>query len=628
VKKALLILILNFLGMRSYAQTVITLPNPILRYETQYATSDLNLKKIDTLLDDFHRYQPIMQWEVPYLSSNLGNVPRPLLFDPILQIGYQHGYQSVQKYFLNTDSVKYYNTKTPFTSAQYIFGAKEESLVEFTHSQNIKPYLNLAVDYKRPVSQGFYNHQKSGIHNFSFSQWFKAPSNKYNLLSAYVFNQAKIQENGGVKVDDIFTNPAYAQDASTAPVNLTTAENKYNQQNFFFTQTFYFGPEQNSTDTTKKKSIQPKYGLTHHFEINANKIWYKDDEDSNSTFYSNFYISNDTTRDFTKSRTITNEIYFHNYSVSSEDSLNKNTFKYSWSGGLRYSLNQYEQNQLTDTRHGLQLFGSLRNNELFPSKFDYKLDAAVDLAPKYSGDFLTSVQLKFQPNSIFYIAPFAFINMQSPSMKIERFYTNHVQWKNDFKKQFIVHAGTKFGIPKWHLNAGLDYYMMKNYWYYGTNATPEQSSKSIQVVRVFAEKNFYLKNFVFKNIAYYQLVSNQEVIHQPKFYLKNQLYYRGSYIKKKPLHAQLGIDLTYFGNHEADAYDPAIMDYYVQNQQTLKFYPNVDAFFNLQVKRTRIFVVVQNITQGLFGEDGYYTHPNSPASPRAYRLGVSWQFYD
>lgn len=614
--------------MRSYAQTVITLPIPVLRYETRYATSDLNLKKIDTLLENFHRYQPILNWEVPYISSNLGNIPRPLMFDPNLQIGYQLGYQSIQKYFLSIDSVKFYNTKTPFTSAQYVFGAKEESYVEFTHSQNIKPYLNLAVDYKRPVSQGFYNHQKSGIHNFSFSQWFKAPSNRYNLLSGYVFNQAKTQENGGVKVDDIFTNPAYAQDASTAPVNLTTAENKFNQHNIFITQIFYFGPEINTTDTTKKKSIQPKYGLTHHFEVNSNKIRYKDDEDSSSTYYSDFYFSNDTTRDFTKSNTITNEIYFHNYSVSSDDSLSKNSFKYSWSGGLRYLINKYQQNTILETRHGLQLFGSIKNHESSNNKFDYKVEAKVDLAPKYSGDFLTSVQLKFQPNKLFYIAPFAFINMQSPSMKMERFYINHVQWQNNFKKQFTIQTGAKLGVPKWNLNAGLDYFMIKNYWYYGVNASPEQYTKSLQVFKVFAEKNFYLKNFVFKNAAYYQLVSNQDIIHQPQFYLKHQWYYRGSYIKKKPLHAEFGFDLTYFGKHQADAYDPAIMSYYLQNEETLKFYPIVDVFFNLQVKRTRIFAAMQNITQGLFGEKGYYTHPNSPAPPRAFRLGVSWQFYD
>lgn len=613
--------------VQGYAQTVITEPNPELRYETRYATSDLSLKKIDTLLEDFHRYQPYLHWEVPYIASNLGNVPRPLMFDPQMRIGYQHGYYAMENYFVGTDSVRYYDTKTPFTSAKYVFGAKEESLVEFTHSQNIKPYLNFAAEYKVPVSPGFYGHQKSSVQNLSFSQWYKAPSNRYNWLSAYVFNQAKIQENGGVIAEDIFTNPAYAQDMTTAPVSLYTAENKLSDHKVFLTQTFYFGSEITTKDTTAKKRIEPKYGLTHHFEYNSRKIWYKDDEDSSSTYYTDFFYSNDTTRDFTKSQTVKNEFYFQNYAVQSEDSTTK-AFKYSWRGGLRHTLNRYHQNVFTEWRHGLQLFGSIKNSLLQETKFDYQVDAAVELAPKYSGDFLTSAYLKFQPSQFFFIAPFANINMQSPSMKMERFATNHIQWENDFNKQLTIHSGAKLGVPEWHLNVGADYFIVHNYMYYNTDRRPAQLNEAMQIVRVFAEKNFYLKNFVFKNFAGYQLVSHPEVIRQPKFYLKHQWYYRGSYIKKKPLHAQLGIDVTYFGNHWADGYYPAIMEYHVQNDKKLIFYPLVDIFFNLQVKRTRIFLMMQHITQGLLGDGGYYTHPGSPATPRVLRVGVSWQFYD
>ncbi len=617
----------QLLVFQLYAQTVITLPNPVLRYETRYATSDLSLRKIDTLLEDFHRYQPTMQWDVPYLASNLGNVPRPLLFDPKLRIGFQDGYNAMENYFLSTDSVRFYNTKTPFTSAQYVFGAKEESLVEFTHSQNIKPSLNFAADYKIPVSPGFYGHQKSSVQNLSLSQWFKAPSNRYNWLSAYVFNQAKIQENGGVIPEDIFTNPAYAQDMTTAPVRLNTASNKLSDHKVFFTQTFFLGPDIPSKDSTAKRKIEPKYGLTHHFEYQSRKILYKDDEDSTGTYFTDFYFSNDTTRDFTKVQTIKNEVYFQNYAAQSEDSVT-NAFKYAWKGGLRYLLNKYHQNNFTDWRHGLQLFGSIRNSLLQAQKFDYQIDATIELAPEYSGDFLTSAYFKFQPNQFFSISPFASINMQSPSMKMERFSTNHVQWQNDFNKQLTIHTGAKLGVPKWNINVGVDYYLLHNYLYYNTDYRPAQLNEALQVIRFTAEKNFYLKKFVFKNLGSYQIVSNSEVIHQPKFYLKTQWYYRGSYIKKKSLHAQLGFDLTWFGNHFADAYRPDIMEYYLQNDSKLSFYPLVDIFFNLQVKRTRVFLVMQHITQGLLGDGGYYTHPGSPATPRALRIGVSWQFYD
>lgn len=627
MKQLLFILLIFFSSVQLYAQTVITEPNPVLRYETRYTLQDLRLQKIDTSLENFHRYQPYMQWDIPYIAANMGNAPRPLQFILSPSVGYHSGYHALDRYFLSSDSVHFYNTKTPFTSAEYDFGIGDESYVKLTHAQNIKPYLNMAIDYKRPASNGFYNHQKSGVHNFSFSQWYRAPSNKYNWLSAYVFNQAKIEENGGVAINDIFTNPAYTQDKSDAPVHLYDATNKLNDNQVFFLQTFYFGPVTVEKDSVNKEKISPKYGLSHRFEFNSRKIWYQDDEDSTKTFYENYYLYNDSTRDFTKSQTIKNELYFQNYTSSSDDSTT-HSFKYAWKGGLRYSTHQYHQNVFSEWKHSLQLFGSIKNNPLHADKWSYDVRATVELAPKYSGDFYTSAYFKFQPNEKFFVTPSIDVNLSSPSMKMNHLVTNHFYWDNNFKKQFSIHANTQVGVPKWGTQVGVDYYFIENYLYYDEDYQASQLQHSLQVVRLSAEKNFFLKNFVFKNLVGYQFVSHENIVQQPKVYFKGQWYYRGSYIKKKPLHAQLGIDITYFNNHFADGYQPALMEYHLQRDELLKFYPIIDVFFNLQVKRTRMFVVLQHVTQGLFKEKGYYTHPNSPASPRALRLGVSWQFYD
>ena len=608
-------------------QTIITQPNPILRYETRYTQLDLNLKKIDTLLDDFHRFHPTDRWETPYLAANLGNAPRPLLFDPKISIGFSDGYRLMQPYFWNVDSVKFYDTKTPFTSAEYDFGAKEENFIKLTHSQNINPFLNMAIDYSRPVSQGFYNHQKSGIHNFSFSQWYHSPSKRYNLISAYLFNQSKIEENGGVSVSDIFSNPAYAQDKATAPTFLDDAQNKINNNRIFLCQTIYLGPKKRINDSTGKFQIQPKYGITHLIAYHSKKINYQDEEDSSSQFYTQFYISGQETHDYTKVSSLTNEISFHNYAFQSIDSTH-DAFKNAWKGGIRYIFNKYRQNTWTENRQDLQLFGSIKSVTSAPSKWSYAVQAEVDLAPKYIGDYWVKGHISYQPNPFLSILPYVELNTQSPSMKVERVVTNHAQWTNDFKKMSIFHPGIQLGLPHWKLFFTADYFLVKNYIFYNELAQPAQEGRPLHVLKLTAEKNFYLKNFVFKNQAVYQMVNLSDIIHQPQFYIKTQWYYRGSYIKKKPLHAQLGIDVTYFGNHYADRYMPSIMEYYIQNSHKLKYLPIVDAFFNLQVKRTRIFLVYQHVTQGLFGQKGYYVYPDSPASLRALRLGVSWQFYD
>lgn len=617
MKKALLT-ILFVHSILLYAQTVITEPNPVLRHETRFAYQDLLLQNIDTTLENFHRYAPIMNWKIPHIASNMGNAPRPLQFDIRNSLGYSHGYHTLDNYFLNIDSVKYYDTKTPFTSAEYDFGIGDESFVKLTHAQNIRPNWNVTVDYQRPSSKGFYNHQKSGIHNFSLSQWYQSPQKRYNLLSAYVFNQSKIQENGGVAVDDIFTNPAYAQDQATAPTYLDDATNKLNDNTLFFLQTFGLGNKKDSTST-------PSYQLGHRFEYNARKIWYKDEQDSTSSFYTDFFIYGDSTRDFTQSKSIKNELFLENRIIAFDSSYN---FQYAWKGGLRYIANKHTQNSISNWKHGLQLFGEIHNKHLSQARINYGLSAAVELAPSYQGDFLVDALLEFRPNPKFLFSNQATINLQSPSMMVEKLYTNHFQWKNKFKRQFSTHLQSTVGIPDWNTYLGVDYYLVQHYIYYNTLSNPSQLEKSLQVIRLFGEQNFYLKNFVFKNKVGFQMSNHQNIIRQPKVFAKGQWYYRGSYIKKKPLHAQLGIDITYFDNHYADAYNPALMTFYIQENEKLKFYPLIDVFFNLQVKRTRIFLVMQHINQGLFKEKGYYVHPSYPATPRALRVGVSWQFYD
>jgi outer membrane receptor protein involved in Fe transport len=65
----------------------------------------------------------------------------------------------------------------------------------------------------------------------------------------------------------------------------------------------------------------------------------------------------------------------------------------------------------------------------------------------------------------------------------------------------------------------------------------------------------------------------------------------------------------------------------VQPSEKLKYYPILDIFFNLQVKRTRLFFMMQHVNAGLIW-DGYYATDAYPMPGRIFRGGVSWQFYD
>lgn len=610
------------------AQTIITTPNPVMVYDTRFTTKDFYLRGIDTTLDNFHRYNPVLNWETPHIAlSNLAQAPRPLQFSPEKYVGYVHGYHLFNRYFYSTDSVRYYNTKTPFTSARYINGAKEETVVNVIHSQNIGPNVNLGFDYQRLVQDGFYNRNKAGIHNFNLFNWYRSRNNKYNLMAAYVFNQVKSQENGGVDADDIFTNSAYQRDLRTIPIQLADAENRIDNNSISIRQSIFLGPTytRKINDSLEVQAVNPKYAFTHHLQYGAFKIRYTDEE-RDSTYYQNFFIYADSTRDFTRSWTLMNDFAFQHFAATPDDSA-FNARQPVWRTGIRYLLNKWEQQSDTRFLHGIQLYGGIQTNPYLDSKWKYSLNGTLELAPEYAGDFLTEANVLYQISEKSSLEPSVSINLQTPAYRWGKTLTNHYQWENAFKKTLISDAGLTYRLNPWRLETGIQYQMVQRYVYLEENSQPNQLDDALHVIRATLKKDFNWKRFYMSNKLSAQWVSDNDIIRMPVFYLHQQLYYRGSYIKKKPIHAQFGLDLTYFTNHYGDAYNPALMAFFVQRRELLRYYPIIDVFFNLQVKRARIFFQMQHINQGLF-EGGYYASPNYPAAPRAFKLGVSWQFYD
>jgi hypothetical protein len=611
------------------AQTLITTPNPVEVYDTKFTTKDFILRGIDTTLDNFHRYNPVLQWQPMHLAlSNLGQAARPLRFVHPKYVGYTHGYHLFDRYFYTSDSVRYYNTKTPFTSARFINGAKEEIVANVIHAQNIGPNVNLGLDYQRLVQDGFYNRNKSGIHNLNLFQWFRSRNNRYNLMAAYLFNQARVQENGGVTAEDIFTNAAFQRDRRTAPVNLANAENKVNNNVISVRQSFFFGPTYERTihDSLRIKAVKPRYALHHYLQYESYNINYRDDI-RDSSFYQNFFISPDSTRDNTKSWSLMNDFSFQKYAAPPDDTaFSSNTPV--WKGGMRFILHRWNQLDYSTFRLGLQLHGGLQSNPYSQAKWKYSLNGTLELAPKYAGDFMVDGKLAYSISNKMMLEPFVSLNLQSPAFRWERTRGNHFQWDNDFRKIFLADVGLIWKHTAWNLEAGLQNQWVENYLYLEEDSRPVQLESPLNVLQIHARKDFVWKRFYLGNKASLQWASNDDIIRMPLFFLQQQFYYKGSYIKKKPIRAQFGLDLTYFTNHFADGYNPALISFVLQRETRLSYYPIIDVFFNLQIKRARLFFQMQHVNEGLFGDGGYFISPLYPAAPRAFKLGVSWQFYD
>ncbi len=559
---------------------------------------------------------------MPYYNlGNYGTAYYSLMFQNENPIGFKHGFNSFDLYFIQPEKLPYYKTKTPYTYLDFVFGGKEEIVGGASFSYNVRPNVNFGFQYHRNNFKGKNLHQAS-IHNlFSFNHWFQSKNNFYDLKFAFIFNNVKNEENGGWSVDDAYTNPIYKKHKEFVPVWLEDAENKWSQRYVGFEQQFKIGKKEEVqiNDSTKRKIVKPKFIIEHDFNFELWKMYYKDFE-KDSVFYQRLLYNTDSTQDYTKSWTVSNSVFFKNVQNDT------NPKKFLIAAGGQFDFIRYQHRFTDQFIPDIQLKAKIYN--LADSAFfGYTVDVSVDVAPKYIGDFDVRFLGKLNFKKTITIGVQGDVSLATPSQKLQFYYGNHYSYANNFKKVFQSKIEGVFEWRKQLLFLNVQDYFIQNYIYYDTASLPQQYNKPLNVLVVKFRKDFNTKHIYSGTEVWTQWISNNNIIRLPVVAVKQTLYYKGGWISGK-LNAQLGFDITYNTNFTGNAYNPSLAVFYQQNKEKLTFYPVLDLFFDLHVKRTNIFLRVQHVNQGMFKQKGIYTAPDYGYMDRKFVAGVTWQFYD
>ena len=212
---------------------------------------------------------------------------------------------------------------------------------------------------------------------------------------------------------------------------------------------------------------------------------------------------------------------------------------------------------------------------------------------------------------------------------MRHYVSNHYIWDNDdFDKEMRVRVEGEIDFPLTgtNLKAGIE--NIKNYTYLNGKALPQQAGGSIKVANATLTQNFRLGIFHLDNEITWQK-SSSDVLPLPTWNLYHNLYILTK-IAKKVLNVQLGADVRYFSEYYAPDYAPALQQFHLQdgtNRIKIGNYPVVNVYANLQLKRTRFFVQLYHVNEGM-GSRRYFYAPHYPINPRLLKFGVSWNFYD
>ncbi|MCF8304567.1 MAG: putative porin [Bacteroidales bacterium] len=399
--------------------------------------------------------------------------------------------------------------------------------------------------------------------------------------------------------------------------------------------------------------------LSHVFNYRRTSHMYWD-QDTTQSFYQHFYPDSDNFYDSIYYHKFSNEIAWSNGRIDSAKQALKVRF------AMRHDLVKYFSDRGYDSyfdentqRPTSNLFKSRAKLENDPSNIPTKPDSILIDPDMQFNQFIPSARFRLQllPHlSILAYGDFVFgevynqgdvhlrgkinyshlfqkgdhltgqLNLarQEPFWFLHEMYSNHFQWQNNFKKQDIINAGVNYRNKNWY--AGLNYHLVNNYAYLGTDTMPHQFSGELSVLRADLRSHHRLGKFTLDNRVIYQQTAQSNIIHFPDLIAKTSLRFNLD-LFNGALRTQTGFSLFYTSAYYGDAYVPALNSFHLQEYQETGNHPFADIFINLKIKRTRFFFKMSHVNGG-FPEYNYFMSPHYPLRDREFRFGLDWKFYD
>ncbi|MBQ2424174.1 MAG: putative porin [Alistipes sp.] len=613
-------------------------------------TNKVNVSPIDTTL-------ALWRLDYPHYHKRLGNNSVGGLGQASQEVNYFERNTSreftfarpYEAYAYSLENVPFYNMKHPYIWMTYLESGQKryrEEHFEITASQNINPSTSFSVNYKARGSRGKYD--RSRIKNQNIATTFAHTGKRYSIHAAFMHNHIDQQESGGVVGEWAITDTVFEM-PSGVPMRLAAAEanNLYKNTSFFVKQSIGI-PLQRMTERDFSMADLSAVYIGHLFEYNSWSKLYTDkyatytderfERNENGTFkshtdtyYKDWFLNPDNTRDSLAERLITNRIFVQ---VQPWD---RNGVVGTIDGGIGIDLHTYSQFALKDYLTGK--YERVKKTAWFAyAGIDGKVRKYVDYGASFKlypsgyrgGDFDLRARAAF--TAFIKSKPFTLSgefsqSSTSPGYWMNHWLSNHYMWQNDFSKENETRFNVAFTVPDHGIELGFWQSVVTGKVYYGADCLPAQHSGAVSLTSVYAQKDFTIKGLHLNHRVLVQLTSDREVVPVPLVSAFLSYYYE-FWVKRDVLRVQIGVDGRFNTSYYAQGYNPALSVFYNQNEVKIGDYPYLDAFVSAKWKRMRILFKYQHLNKGLFGNGEAFQIARYPLNPGMFKIGISWAFYD
>ncbi|MBX2966298.1 MAG: hypothetical protein KF845_09150 [Cyclobacteriaceae bacterium] len=589
---------------------------------------------IDTVIRNFHFFSFEQRGQNLYQDlGNIGTAIRPVYEYVPDVIGASSGFNAYNLYW-NSLPHQFFNTRSPYTNLNVILGGKGRSLTNIIYSRNINPRWNIGFHYNGIFIDKQIQRQGKGDRNARAESYglFTSYHNKdssYTALVRFKRMYHRVFEYGGVRVADqtgLFDiDRGYVGIRTTLPTSVLFSDLFEDNAQPWLTQ-------------AQSNDLRRNYHLYHQYKVGeALQVYHRLDGDRQqnrfegnfrsepfgSTFFDAVVIDSALIRDQTKFNTLRNEagikgnllkLFYNGYVAFRNYNMD---YKYFLSDGF------YRKTRGTEFYVGgrmeLQLDSLIQVRGHLESMLDarYRLSGSIDT--KWFSAYLKR-------------------SVSSPSFLQQAYRGSHDIWMNYFSpvESSEVGGNLVYNSDWLKVYPGVRLSTFRNLVFFKKgNYSIDQTVLPIQSTgfQTVASPELALHVRPFKNTwlttrtIYTRVLENADnALQIPELLVNAQLSYANIWFGGN-FDFHVGVDLHWKSSYHAYGYDPAIQQFYTQQQYKSPSFPMIDVFLSAKIIRGRILLKYNNIAAA-FSKHAQVPTPFYPGVVNVFDFGFDWSFYD
>jgi hypothetical protein len=521
-------------------------------------------------------------------------------------------------YLRTIENWRFYALDEVYSHLQYNFANGKENHFSVEHAQQITEDLHFGLALESVIAEGRYVRQKMRDVNVGGTLRYKLPSNRYGFNAYYYLNYVNPQENGGLVNDADFKKDSLSPQSINVRFSSLQASNKLFQNTFFFRHYLSLSGKADSNNVVKNKGGY----LVHDMEYSTSRNLFSA-RNLYPAYSDMFLFDSAVTYDQTKYINFRTGLFWSTYMPEDTFPDKRNFIRFA--AGIMYDFHQFRDTMYTFRDNQLTPVGVLYV-KLF-NRLHINANALITLNGYNAGDitfegeagldFALKEKAKHQ-----LVANIGFYNY-SPDYFFSWVLANNYLWLNDLKKQQTITVGVKWKHRNY--SVGINYYTLNNYTLLDETSQPMQINNFVNVYQLAAYIPFHFKGFGFNSNIYLQYADDDH-IRIPVFATRQTVYY-GLPLFKKALYLQLGLDFLYNTSYYANAYNPVLQQFYLQDDTRIGNYGYLDFYLRAKIGRFQLQFKLTHLWAGAFGKV-YYLVPHYPAKDLGFALGIAWRFHD